>query len=37
VILAFVPFMIFGGMIEVKTYFEGNPGNLINSEEAGKV
>lgn len=36
-VLAFVPFIIFGGMMEVKTYFEGNAGNLINSEEAGKV
>ena len=37
VILAFVPFMIFGGMMEMKAYFQGNAGNLINSEEAGKV
>lgn len=36
-ILVFVPFVLFGAIMETKMYMDGNSGNLVNSEEAGKV
>lgn len=35
-VVAFIPFIILGAVMEIRIYF-GNSGNMINSEEAGKV
>ena len=37
VVLAFIPFIIFGSAMEVKVNLGGSAGNSVDSEEAGKV